>query len=101
MSGRLPDARRMHRPGQSGDSSRRNSAEACPLPTRIVLSYLTDLAHFGEITADRVRCLTRLAHSVTKLRFYALSQVIAYVVSLRIPLYRSVSLSVMGSYDLW
>ena len=30
--------------GESADPSRRSGTEVCPLPTRIVLSYLTDLA---------------------------------------------------------
>jgi hypothetical protein len=37
--------RAVNRPGKSGDPSRRSGADVCPLPTRIVLSYLTLWAH--------------------------------------------------------
>jgi hypothetical protein len=35
----------MNRPGESGGPPRRSGTDACPLPTRIALSYLTNLAH--------------------------------------------------------
>jgi hypothetical protein len=41
MTGRLPRCSQHESPSESGGPSRRSGAEVCPLPTRIVLSYLT------------------------------------------------------------
>ena len=49
-AGRLPRCSQHQSPGQSGDASRRSGAGVCPLPTRIVLSYLMFQEHPAKTT---------------------------------------------------
>jgi hypothetical protein len=66
MTGRLPRCSQHESPGESGGPSRRSGAEVCPLPTRIVLSYLTywvqrSSSHAQLPGGPRLRALARRA----------------------------------------